>query len=99
MQFIKTLTTNIEKLSGPVTVAIVPGSIKPGSVVVDTTVAFLSGDTSSVTAYTTVMKSSSVSSIFGSYAASVNTGSIVESTIANPGEFLTTHACLCVCVC
>jgi len=93
LQFVATLTTNIEKLSGPVNVAIVPGSIKSGSVVVGTTVAFLTGDTSSVAAYTTAMRSSSVSTIFGSYAASVNTASIAESTIANPGKSVSAHCC------
>ena len=88
MQFIGTLTTNIEKLSGPVQVAIVPNSIKPGSVVMGTTVAFLTGDTSSAAAYTRAMESSSVSIFFGSYAASVNTSSIVQSTIDNSGELL-----------
>ena len=37
LQFLQVLTTNIEQISGPVTVTIVPNSITAGSVVVPTT--------------------------------------------------------------
>ena len=82
-----TLTANIEKLSGsPVTVTV--DSVTSGSVTVATTVAFLSGDSSSASTYTSALKSGDAASIFGTSFGSVavDTSSIKASTVANPSE-------------
>ena len=92
LQFVATLTANIEKLSGsPVTVTV--DSITSGSVTVATTVAFLSGDSSSASTYTSALTSGSAASIFGTSFGSVavDTSSIKASTVANPSESKLTH--------
>ncbi|DBA89412.1 hypothetical protein WJX77_010471 [Trebouxia sp. C0004] len=61
-QFVATLTANIEKLSGsPVTMTV--DSFTSGSVTVATTVALLSGDTSSTSTYTSALESGDVASL------------------------------------
>ena len=93
LQFIDVITTNIEKISGPVTVAL--SNIQaPGSVVFTTTVGFLNGDASSVAAYKTALTSSS-SSIFGSsYAVQVDDASIADATVSNPSKCLHDLTCM-----
>ncbi len=87
-----TLTTNIEKLSGsPVTVTV--DSVISGSVMVATTVAFLRGDSSSASTYTSALKSGDAASVFGTSFGSVavDTSSIKASTVANPSGSELTH--------
>ena len=61
LQFVATLTTNIEKLSGsPVQVTV--DSVTAGSVTVATTVVFLSGESSSASAYRSALTSGGTSS-------------------------------------
>ncbi len=87
-----TLTANIEKLSGsPVTVTV--DSVTSGSVRVATTVAFLSGDSSSASTYTSALKSGNAASVFGTSFGSVavDTSSIKASTVTNPSESELTH--------
>ena len=92
MQFVSTLAVNIEVLSGPVNVSIVPGSIMSGSVVVGTSVQFLNGDSNSAATYVAAMNSNSAS-VFGSYSASVT--STTETSATNPnaqtGELCSLH--------
>ncbi|DBB01964.1 TPA: hypothetical protein ACH3X1_000553 [Trebouxia sp. C0004] len=80
--FLTTLSNNIEKLSGPVSVSIFDGGITPGSVNVQTLVVFLNGDADSVEAYKSAMRSSS--SVFGTFAATVDPNTISESNTTNP---------------
>ena len=88
LQFIAALTNNIAGLSGPCVVVI--DAIRPGSVMVTTSVTFLSGDSDGVEAYKTALNSSS-SSVFGSYAATVDTSSI---TTANPSAGELSAVCI-----
>jgi len=92
VQFVSTLAVNIEVLSGPVNVSIVPGSIMSGSVVVGTSVQFLNGDSNSAATYVAAMNSNSAS-VFGSYSASVT--STTETSATNPnaqtGELCSLH--------
>ncbi|KAL0038422.1 hypothetical protein WJX77_005952 [Trebouxia sp. C0004] len=84
-QFVATLTANIEKLSGsPVTVTV--DSVTAGSVKIATTVAFLSGDSSSASTYTSVLKSGDVSSVFGTSfgGIAVDASSVKSATVTNP---------------
>jgi len=81
VQFVSTLAVNIEVLSGPVNVSIVPGSIMSGSVVVGTSVQFLNGDSNSAATYVAAMNSNSAS-VFGSYSASVT--STTQTSATNP---------------
>jgi len=85
LQFVATLTANIEKLSGsPVTVTV--DSVTAGSVKIATTVAFLSGDSSSASTYTSVLKSGDVSSVFGTSfgGVAVDASSVKSATVTNP---------------
>ncbi len=88
LQFITTLETNIEKLSGsPVQVSI--DSISAGSVKVASTVVFLNGNSNSAAAYQTAMTSGTASSsIFGTSfgAVAVDASSVKPSTVANPSK-------------
>ena len=86
LQFIAALTHNLAGLSGPCVVVI--AAIRPGSVIVTTSVTFLSGDSGGVEAYKSALNSSS-SSVFGSYAVNVDTSTITQSTTNNPsaGQF------------
>ncbi len=59
------------------------GGITPGSVNVQTSVVFLNGDADSVEAYKSAMRSSS-SSVFGTFAATVDPNTISESNTTNP---------------
>ncbi len=77
------LVYNIQKLSGPVSVSIPNGGITAGSVNVQTSVVFLNGDADSVEAYKSAMRSSS-SSVFGTFAATVDPNTISESNTTNP---------------
>lgn len=90
LQFITTLETNIEKLSGsPVQVSI--DSISAGSVKVASTVVFLN----SAAAYQTAMTSGTASSsIFGTSfgAVAVDASSVKPSTVANPSKAI--YTCL-----
>ena len=92
VQFVSTLAVNIEVLSGPVNVSIVPGSIMSGSVVVGTSVQFLNGDSNSAATYVAAMNSNSAS-VFGSYSASVT--STTQTSATNPnaqtGELCSLH--------
>lgn len=94
LQFVTTLETNIEKLSGsPVQVSI--DSISAGSVKVASTVVFLNGNSSSAAAYQTAMTSGTASSsIFGTSfgAVAVDASSVKPSTVANPSKAII--ACL-----
>ncbi|DBB14918.1 TPA: hypothetical protein ACH3X3_004515 [Trebouxia sp. C0006] len=81
--FLTTLSNNIEQLSGPVSVSIPNGGITPGSINVQTSVVFLNGDADSVEAYKSAMRSSS-SSVFGTFAATVDPNTISESNTTNP---------------
>jgi len=83
LQFLTTLSNNNEKLSGPIQVSIPDGGITPGSVNVQTSVVFLNGDADSVEAYKSAMRSSS-SSVFGTFAATVDPNTISESNTTNP---------------
>ena len=85
MQFVDVITANIEKISGPVTVAL--SNIRtPGSVVFTSTVGFLNGNDASVAAYKTAL-TSSASSIFGStYAVQVDAASIQDTSVSNPSK-------------
>ncbi len=88
MQFVTTLTANIEKLSGsPVTVTV--DNVASGSVTDATTVAFLSGDSSSASIYTSALKGGDAASVFGTSFGSVavDTSSIKASTVVNPSEY------------
>ena len=92
MQFEKTLEGNIEKFAGPVTVDV--SNVKSGSVVFDTTVAFLNGQNASASAYKAAL-TSNVQSIYGSTYGSmvtVNTSTIVDTTAPNPSKHLLCHA-------
>lgn len=82
MQFVSTLAVNIEVLSGPVNVSIIPGSVMSGSVVVGTSVQFLNGDSNSAATYVAAMNSNSPS-VFGSYSASVTSTSQTSATNPN----------------
>jgi len=83
LQFLTTLSNNNEKLSGPIQVSIPDGGITPGSVNVQTSVVFLNGGADSVEAYKSAMRSSS-SSVFGTFAATVDPNTISESNTTNP---------------
>ena len=67
-----------------------------GSVVVDSTVTFLSGVASSAQAYQNAMTSGNTSSIFGTVfgTVSVDAASVQATTVANPGMF---HSCYQLC--
>ena len=89
LQFVTTLTANIEALSGsPVTVTI--DSITAGSVKVASTTLFLSGDSSSAASYTTALTSGDTASVFGTSfgTIAVDTSSITTSTASNPSKLL-----------
>ena len=92
VQFVSTLAVNIEILSGPVNVSIIPGNILSGSVVVDTSVQFLNGDSNSAATYVAAMNSNNPS-VFGSYSASVT--STTQTSAKNPnaqtGELCSLH--------
>ncbi len=95
MQFVATLTANIEKLSGsPVTVTV--DNVTSGSVTIATTVAFLSGDSSSASTYTSALQSGNAASVFETSFGSVtvDTSSIKASIAANPSESNLTHCCV-----
>lgn len=62
---------------------IIPGSIRSGSVVVGTQVAFLNGDTDSASNYVSAIKSDN-SVVFGTYDATVDTSTITQSSTDNP---------------
>ena len=82
LQFLQVLTTNIEQISGPVTVTIVPNSITAGSVVVGTQVEILNGDSGSANNYVAALHGNTAA-VFGSmYAATVNT--VTQTTVTNP---------------
>ena len=86
------MEANIKKFAGPVTVDV--SNVKPGSVVFDTTVAFLNGQNSSASAYKAAL-ASDVLSIYGTTYGSmvtVNTSSITDSTVHNPSKHLLCHA-------
>ena len=87
LQFVATLTTNIEKLSGsPVQVTV--DSVTAGSVTVATTVVFLSGDSSSASAYQSALTSGDTSSVFGTSFGdiAVDASSVKTATVTNPSE-------------
>lgn len=81
LQFLQTLRTNIQALSGPVNVSIIPGSIQAGSVVLGTSVLILNGDSNSAARYASAVQNSSPL-VFGSYSATVT--SISSGSTANP---------------
>ena len=87
MQFILTLTTNIEKLSGsPVKVTV--DSVSAGSIKIGTTVLFPSGDSSSASTYTSALKSGDTSSVFGNSfgGIAVDASSVETAAAANPSK-------------
>lgn len=84
LQFTDAMKAGIEKISGPVTVTL--SDIHAGSVVFTTTVGFLNGNTDAVAAYKTALKENP-SSIYGSsYQVTVDTASIKDAEVSNPGE-------------
>ena len=70
-----------------------------GSVVVDSTVTFLSGVASSAQAYQTAMTSGDTSSIFGTAfgIVSVDAASVQATTVANPGMLDSCYQCAGTC--
>ena len=92
LQFITTLTDNIEALSGsPVQVTI--DSISPGSVKIASTVVFLNGDATSASTYQTALTSGDTASVFGTSfgGISVDTSSIKAVTVSNPSKLGCLH--------
>lgn len=88
LQFITTLTNNIEALSGsPVQVTI--NSISAGSVKIASTVVFLNGDASSASTYKTALTSGDVTSVFGTSfgGVAVDSSSVRTATVSNPSRF------------
>ncbi|KAL0052806.1 hypothetical protein WJX82_008114 [Trebouxia sp. C0006] len=86
-QFIATLVTNVEALTGsPVSCNIT--SFKSGSVVATIQTDFLDDDQSSATTYANVMKSGDVSSVFGTGygSVSVDPNSVQTSLVSNPAH-------------
>ena len=87
LQFVTTLTNNIEALSGsPVQVTI--NSISPGSIKVASTVAFLNGDAGSASTYQTALTSGDPAKVFGTSFGdvAVDTSSIKAVTVSNPSK-------------
>ena len=87
LQFIATLVTNVEALTGsPVSCNIT--SFKSGSVVATIQTDFLDDDQSSATTYANVMKSGDVSSVFGTGygSVSVDPNSVQTSLVSNPAR-------------
>lgn len=87
LQFVTTLTNNIEALSGsPVQVTIT--GISPGSVKIASTVAFLNGDASSASTYQTALTQGDTASLFGTSFGSVavDASSIKAVTVSNPSK-------------
>ena len=95
LQFTTQLSNNIERLTGsPVQVTI--DSISAGSVKVASTVAFLSGDTSSASTYSAALTSGNTASIFGGSFGNVavDTQSVSTSTVNNPSKLATSLDCI-----
>ena len=93
LQFISTLETNVEALTGsPVKVTI--DSVSGGSAVVTETYAFLDNSATSATNLATVLTSSDSSSVFGTTfgPVTVAASSVKTGTVANPSS---KHSCWC----
>ena len=87
LQFIATLVTNVEALTGsPVSCNIT--SFKSGSVVATIQTNFLDDDPSSAATYANVMKSGDASSVFGTGygSVSVDPNSVQTSLVSNPAR-------------
>ena len=89
LQFITTLTNNIQSLSGsPVQVTI--DSVSAGSIKVASTVVFLSGDTSSASTYSAALTSGDTASVFGTSfgGVAVDTQSVTTEVVSNQSKLI-----------
>ena len=94
LQFITTLTNNIEALSGSAVQVTITG-IFPGSVKVSSTVVFLNGDSSSASTYQTALTSGNTASLFGTSFGSVavDASSVKAVTVSNPSKLSPVNDC------
>ena len=86
VQFLSTLEANIKRVSGPVTVSIPKGGITAGSVLVQTSVVFLTGKDDSAEAYKSALTGSSASNVYGSYNAVVDPHTFQTDSTTNPEQ-------------
>ncbi|DBA69476.1 TPA: hypothetical protein ACH3X2_012816 [Trebouxia sp. C0005] len=81
-KFVDVVETNLYNMYGPVNFVIT--GITSGSVVLDTTTTFLTGRSDYASSYVQTLQSGTTSSVYGSYAVSVNTGNVTQSSVENP---------------
>lgn len=90
MQFVATLATNIEALTGsPVSLTVL--SSRSGSVVATVQTAFEDNNAASAATYSSVLKSGDLSSVFGTDygSVSVDPNSVKTSQVSNPASKFT----------